>query len=276
MRALADAAGIPFHFSLITNGTLLTRDRVAQLRPLGLRSACVTLDGPRETHDAARPFRSGAGSSAVILRNLREVADLVDLQIGGNFTRENHREFPRLLDDLAGAGLTPGVVSQVRFDPVFREREGIVPADFRGGCVTGDEPWLFEATVHLREEILRRGYRTGRVMPSRCMMDFPTEPVVNHDGAIYPCPGLVDRREFALGDLGGGADRPRGGTRGLPRNWQNDDCLRCAYLPLCFGGCRYMTLLRTGSLDGLDCRKAYFDAVLGRLVDQDLRYGVRA
>ncbi len=270
MKTLCETAGIPFHFSLITNGTLLTRDRVEQLRPLGLKSASVTLDGPRETHDAARPYRNGKGSYDVILRNLRDVADLVDVQIGGNFARENWREFPRLLDDLAAAGLTPDIVSQVRFDPVFKEREGIAPPDFHGGCTCLDEPWLFEASLALREEILRRGYATGRIMPSRCMMDFPNHPVIDHDGALYGCPGLIGREEFKIGNLDGGISGTAAGA-----NWKKEECLACAYLPLCFGGCRYMTLLNTGTMQGVDCRKNYFDAVLEPLVLQDIRYQAR-
>ena len=45
--------------------------------------------------------------------------------------------------------------------------------------------------------------------------------------------------------------------------WKNDECLACAYLPLCFGGCRYMQLLRTGAMQGLNCQKEYFDRTLG-------------
>jgi uncharacterized protein len=103
------------------------------------------------------------------------------------------------------------------------------------------------------------------------MMDFPGERVVNWDGAIYPCPGLVGRAQFRLGDIG--AAEAGGGARTAPA-WHNETCLACAYLPLCFGGCRYMAFLRTGSTAGLDCRKAYFDAVLEPLVLQDIRYGV--
>lgn len=267
--ALAAAAGIPFSFSLITNGTLLTRKNVNKLRPLGLRSACVTLDGPRSTHDDARPFRSGSGSYDGILGNLRDVHDLVDLKIGGNYQRENYREFPRLLDDLAAEGLTPAVVSHVKFDPVVREREGIAPPDFHGGCTTLNEPWLYEASVFLREEILRRGYRTSRIMPAICMIDFPGQIVIDYDGAIYKCSGLIGRRQFQVGDLEQGLTDVRR-THDLDA-WKNETCLCCSYLPLCFGGCRYLKLLRDGEMSGVDCRKPYFDAVLEKLVLQDLR-----
>ena len=173
----------------------------------------------------ARPFRTGRGSYDVILGNLAAVAGLVDLQLGGNFTEENWRAFPSLFDDLAAAGLAPEAFSDVRFDPVFREAEGIAPPDMRGGCSTLDEPWVLEASVALREETLRRGYPTGRLLPSRCMVDFPGRPVINFDGGLYGCAGFIGREECRVGAIGAAPPRRRGravrsallGERDLPR-----------------------------------------------------------
>jgi uncharacterized protein len=52
--------------------------------------------------------------------------------------------------------------------------------------------------------------------------------------------------------------------------WKNDECLECAYLPLCFGGCRFFRKLKTGAIDGVDCRRNALDASLETLVRQDL------
>jgi uncharacterized protein len=57
-------------------------------------------------------------------------------------------------------------------------------------------------------------------------------------------------------------------------DWKIDDCLACAYLPLCFGGCKYLKLVREGSMRGVNCQKKYFDRVLAELVAQDIRYGL--
>jgi uncharacterized protein len=57
--------------------------------------------------------------------------------------------------------------------------------------------------------------------------------------------------------------------------WKKEECLECAYLPLCFGGCRYLTLLRNGRIDDVECRRAYLDETLERLVRQDLKYQPR-
>ena len=53
--------------------------------------------------------------------------------------------------------------------------------------------------------------------------------------------------------------------------WKNGKCADCEYLPLCFGGCRYMTYLRNGKIDQPDCQKDYLDATLETLIKQDIQ-----
>ncbi|MDQ7794496.1 MAG: radical SAM protein [bacterium] len=48
-------------FAMTTNGTLLDQARLDMLGDLGIRPL-ISLDGPREVHDAARPFANGRGS----------------------------------------------------------------------------------------------------------------------------------------------------------------------------------------------------------------------
>ncbi|HKN19411.1 MAG TPA: geopeptide radical SAM maturase [Dissulfurispiraceae bacterium] len=270
LKDLAEEKGIDFGFSLVTNGTLLTREIVDQLKPLGLRTASVTLDGPGDIHDRYRPFTSGKGSFATILANIKAVCDMTGIQIGGNYTRENFCQFPRLLDCLMENGLTPERISDIRFDPVTGESDEFVLPDFREACLSMDEPWLNEASVYLREEILRRGYRVGRIVPVVCMMEQQDNLVVNYNGDIYKCAGLIGRKEFCVGDLNTGI-KDFHLSHNLD-NWKNERCLSCAYLPLCFGGCRYLKLIRDGDMKGVDCRKSYLDAVLESLVLQDVKY----
>lgn len=272
MKAISESKGMRYSFSFITNGTLLTPDIVEKLKPLGLKSASITLDGPKDVHDRFRPFRSGKGSFDVILKNVRDVCDMMDIQIGGNFTEENYGEFPRLLDLFIGNKLTPDKISLIKFDPVLKEREGIAPPDFRDGCETINEPWLFDAGILLREDILKRGYKTQRIIPGSCMIEYRDNLVINYDGGIYKCPGLIGREQFRIGDLNIGI-RDYTLSHNL-KNWKNAECLDCSYLPLCFGGCRYMKLVRDDNIEGVDCKKPYFDAMLEALILQDVRYGL--
>ncbi|MGD0282456.1 MAG: SPASM domain-containing protein [Dissulfurispiraceae bacterium] len=84
------------------------------------------------------------------------------------------------------------------------------------------------------------------------------------------CAGLIGRKDFCVGDLITGI-RDYHLSHNLD-NWKNEKCLACAYLPLCFGGCRYLKLVRDGEMKGVDCRKRHFDAVLEPLVKQDIAY----
>ncbi|HEY6011990.1 MAG TPA: geopeptide radical SAM maturase [Nitrospirota bacterium] len=270
LRTCSDAKGIKYSFSLITNGTLLTRPVVEELKMFGLRSCRVTLDGPRGLHDRSRPFRSGAGTFDIIIRNLEQAAGAIDVHVNGNFTEANYRAFPGLLDLLVGSGLGPDRISSIGFYPVFNEGTRVSP-DFHDGCTSTDELWVAEAGTFLRGEILARGYRTEEVEPSACMIERTDHLVVNWDGSLYKCPGLIGRKEFCAGTvLTGVVDHASAHGIG---NWKNAECLACKYLPLCFGGCRYLKLIREGALTGVDCKRAYFDRALEALVLQDVKYG---
>jgi uncharacterized protein len=266
----AQSHRVEFTFAMVTNGTLLTRRTVSELLPLGFTGAKVTLDGPPEIHDRCRPFVSGRGSFATILANMKATCELIRIQVGGNYTRENYREFPRLLDLLLAEGLTPERLDLVKFDPVTKCGGEQLPPEFNDGCASINEPWVMEASVFLRSEILARGFQTPRVRPAPCMIESDHELVVNYDGSLYKCPAFMGWKEMAVGDLASGI-----GDFSVSHNlnvWKKDECLDCAYLPLCFGGCRLMKLVQEGRIDDVDCRKAYLDATLESLVRQDLHH----
>jgi uncharacterized protein len=272
LKRLARTAGISFSFYLMTNGTLLTKETVAAMKRLGLKEAYVTIDGPRENHDISRPYKSGAGSFGRIVGNIRDVCGMIEVQTGGNFTRKNYERFPELLDYLKAEGLLPSKVVVRGFFPVAAESAEFALPDFHEGIVSVDGPWLSDASIHLREEILKRGCRLEPVGPGACMMEHRNNILVNYDGTICKCPGLIGRREYVIGDIWSGTEDYRV-SHNLD-NWKNDECLGCAYLPLCFGGCRYMKFVRDGNMDGVDCKKAFFDATLEAFVNQDIKYGL--
>lgn len=266
----AEARGARFRFSLVTNGSLLTPAVVDELLPLGLVSAKVTLDGPPEAHDRSRPLRSGRGSFAAILTNLREVAGLVPVGLGGNYTVENWRRFPELLDYLRAIDLGPDRLAQVMFSPVLSV--GTSAPEARAGCASVNEPWLAEAAVVLRHEVLRRGYRTPKIAPSPCMVELTDAFAVNWDGTLTKCPALIGREDLVVGDVAQGVTADVAATFG-GRRWQAEGtCRDCAYLPLCFGGCRFVHWQREGVMAGVECQRPFLDATLGATIGQDARY----
>jgi uncharacterized protein len=260
--------GVAYTFNIISNGTLLTRPVVEELLLLGLAAIRTTLDGPREIHDKQRPFVSGKGSFDTILANLREIYELVPIDLGGNYTRANYRRFPELLDGLIAEGIVPDTFKAVGFSPVMPKADGSVAGHVGSTCACTDEPWVIEAGLFLREEIMKRGFPAPKLKPSACMIEFENDLVVGYDGNLYKCPVFMGQEDLRIGSLADGVSDYRG-SHNLDL-WKTDECLECAYLPLCFGGCRFFRKLKTGAIDGVDCRRVMLDASLETIVRQDL------
>jgi len=264
-----------FEFGLVTNGSLFRRKTAEELVALGLKDIKITLDGPRHIHNKNRPFKSGEASFDTLIKNIKETCDLVNIAISGNFEQDNYREFPQLLDYLINEGLTPDKLALVQFAPVMRRSERVLsPMEFNDGCMSMDEPWLMDASLFLREEIMKRGFRTPGVKPSFCLIESRNSYVVNHDGVLYKCPGFLGMEEFKAGDLEKGpVDYSSSYKTGI---WNNNECMECEYLPLCCGGCRFAKFVRDEMIDSPDCRRKYFDTCLETLVKQDIKYGIKA
>lgn len=271
MKSFAEGRGAAYTFTLTTNGSLFRREIAEELARLGLTTVKITLDGPAEIHNRCRPFRTGRGSFDVIIGNIRETCDVVKIGIGGNFTRENYRQFPKLLDYLQDEGLAADKLFQIKFDPVMpRLADNASPTDSIDVCMSINEPWLIEAGAFLREEVLRQGYNTPKIQPTPCQVELNDYYVVNYDGVLYKCPAFIGRKGFEIGDLKEGIrDYSEAYRIGL---YKNHECLECEYLPLCFGGCRYMAYARDGNLDMPDCKRPYLDACLETLIKQDVRH----
>lgn len=273
-RSVGEAArltGRKFSFSLVTNATLLTPEVVAELLPLGLTSGQITLDGSEKIHNRQRPFVSGKGSFAPIIANLKAVYRDVLIKPGGNFTRENYREFPAMLDALLDAGIDPAVIGAVQFSPILPKSGKIDP--HAAACVASSEPWLIEATLYLRGETLKRGFSVEQLNRGVCMIEIANSLVINHDGSLFKCPSLMGWPDLSVGTLMDGIVDYR--KSHFLDVWKNDECLDCAYLPLCFGGCRLLTLQKNGVIDTVECRRPMLDASLERLVLQDLDRNLR-
>jgi len=266
---------ISYKFTLVTNGSLFNKEVANELIKYGLDTVKITLDGPSDNHNKYRPFKSGHPSFNVIINNIKNTCDFTKISIGGNYDRENYKIFPQLLDLLKEEGLTYDKINIVKFDPIInRPEKEILPGEYRKGCLSINEPWLLNAEFFLREEILKRKYNYPKISPTPCIIEISDSYIVNYDGLIYKCPAFIGREEFAIGSLKNRLNDPAPVYQiGF---WKNTRCLNCEYLPLCFGGCRYIAFVRNGKVDQVDCRKEYLDNSLETLLKQDLKYRLKA
>ena len=270
LKPFAEAAGGRFTATLVSNGSLLSRTLLTPLLPLGLKAVKVTLDGPPDLHNQTRPYKNGQPSFAIILDNIKEVCDLVTVGIGGNFTARTWQRFPELLDLLLENGLAVERLGPVGFNAAMgvQDQEAGCMAD---GCLDYGVPWVTEATVALREAALRRGFRMPQIGPTPCMVEMDNGVAINVDGSLYKCPAIIGRKAFRAGDVWQGSDP--GLATYCRRHWhERQECRACVYLPLCFGGCRFISFQRTSAMAEVECRRDFLRATLGPMLLQDMEY----
>ncbi|MGA1824298.1 MAG: geopeptide radical SAM maturase [bacterium] len=270
IRSKAEQAGVEYSSTAVNNGTLLTEQRVQKLAALGLQDAQITIDGLKEQHNLSRPYKSGKGSFDTIILNLRKAAKYIKIQVVSNYTKKNYHGFPRILDYLCDKGIAQDTISMVRFVPVTKTAGISGLSDSRQGCSSMNEPWIFIASIELREEIMKRGFNTPRLHPAFCMLESKEDIVINYDGTFYKCPGFIGLKKFNVGDVIHG-ERKRRELYHLDV-WQCEKCLNCPYLPLCFGGCRYRSHINSYGIGAINCRKPFFDATLEAFVKQEIEY----
>lgn len=250
------ARGGTFEWEMTTNGIGLDPDFLRALRAFGPGAVKVTLDGDKETHDAARVYRNGKGTFDEILKNLISAARAapdVRLRLGGNFRPEQRDAYHRLILRLKAERLE-GAFDGIRFKPVIDT--GAAAASTCTSCASVSAE--ADAVKQLAEAVDASGLArtpSGHAVPSGpCELHWKHSYVVDPDGHVYKCPAVAGRPELAVAHVG------KPGERAAPllqlRPWEQ--CGDCPYLPVCVGGCLGGKFLQTGRMDEVFCRKEHF------------------
>ena len=264
-------------YSILTNGTLLTEDVLAQLgqahRRRRLDVVQVSIDGSRaEIHDASR----GKGSFEKAIRGLR-LLRAAGFPATARVTVNRHnvgdleRTFRLLLDDVGLARV--GTNDAMPMGTGCARREDIV-------LLTEQRPEAMRTLVRLEREYpgrltatagslalwhmfreMEEARATGRKTRrwtmgclSSCGCMF-AKLAVHHDGMIVPCNMLA---AAALGTIGETPirsiwqDHPllkeMRGRGKIPMD-QVPGCAGCEWIPYCSGGCPAAEYTRTGEMN---------------------------
>jgi len=259
---LCEDKKVGYTASIITNGTLLSREVAEKLKALKVTSAQVTLDGPREVHDRRRPYRSGAGTFDTIISRLEEAAGILPVALRVNVDRSNVEKARRFYGNLSAYSW---------FDPeIFSVYFGYV-RKFSASCRCSQDECLmlsefWDREYELQEQLVGLGV-TEPAYPdisSGCGATSISSYVVGPEGELYKCWNHLGDRTQVVGNVAEPVDFGPLYIRYLSESFENDpECLECRFLPICMGGCvdvRIQTKL--GRMPEKDCARWKF--YLGR------------
>ncbi len=242
-------------FSLTTNGTLLTPEIIDFLVEHRI-GVTVSMDGPKEQHDALRVYANGKGSYDVLApkvkaliaqHSTRPIAARVTL------TRQvtNVKEiFHHLREEFgfAEVGFAPVTAAPKRLytieanhlDRIFEQFKELA-AEYRDWALAGRQHGFSNVSDTLAE--LHAGINKSH--PCGAGLGLVG---VGPSGDIAPCHRFVDSDSHALGNvLAGGLDREKQQAF-LDRGHISAkfDCHSCFARPLCAGGCHHEAFVRYG------------------------------
>jgi len=248
---LARARGARITFSITTNGTLLTEDDGRFFEQHGF-AVTVSIDGPKDVHDAQRPFKGGAGSYDAVMKRVAPLLKIQHkMQVSARVTvTPRNLSLRRTLDSFIAAGF-----HSVGFSPMLSAPTAA------GEMQSGDLELMLGEMIDCGREY-ERASRGGRRYPFANMTNAMREihrgthrpyPCgagagylgVSAEGELSACHRFVGDEEGAMGSLDDGIDISRQAdwlaTRHVHRQ---EPCRSCWARYLCGGGCHHEVIGR--------------------------------
>lgn len=239
---LAKQRQLEFLTEIITNGELLTENMARFLSQYNWRRVQITLDGPARIHDARRHGKHNRPTFDRIWSNVLMLAHsdyipMIDIRL--SLDSENFEHIPELVDFMAKAGIQ----DRVRLSIGFTE------SSFFTQIKETQEEWQAKQALRVWKCARDNGfkipdeYTTGPL----CVAQAKHSAVLQPDGSLQKCFCTSGLSCYGFGHIS--ADTP-GYTKDVKfENFDRiNDCIKekCAYLPICGGGCTYHAAVENG------------------------------
>lgn len=261
----------PFRFSVTTNGTLLTDERIRFMKRHGF-GLLLSMDGNKSVQDYNRPYADGKGSFTI----LKPVVPKVLAAWPGTTFRMT--AIPETCSHLfesimwaAAQGFTNFFVTPNVFEPWSNEARGALAAELRRYADyyaeskrSGVRPIMFstfeQAFQDLKQIAAAEKGGAWRSMPKcracgKCGLGASRFASVHPNGSIYACQEMTSNKgaesPFYIGSIYSGVDNQR--RRALMESFdalpvRGEYCDDCKYDRICDGGCVANNYMITGSV----------------------------
>jgi uncharacterized protein len=250
----ARGEGRVIDFSLTTNATLLTPAIIEFLSENNI-GVTVSMDGPREMHDALRVFSNGRGSYNIIEPKVKAlIAQHKTRPITARVTMTSHamnvrRIYDHLKHELGfyEVGFAPVTTSPNRLYAINEPGMDSVLAQFTD-LAREYEQFALRGEHHgfsnVSDTIAELHQGVNKSHPCGAGLGLLG---VGPSGDIAPCHRFVDSDIHKLGHVSAGLDLERAGDF-LARGHINTkyDCHTCWARPVCAGGCHHEAFVRYG------------------------------
>lgn len=250
-KAAAAAAGKSYAASITTNATLLTPERIEELRDAGMVHYQITIDGDSDTHNKIKVLGKKS-AYATTMANIAKIIEHTPVMLRFNYTKDNMKP-ESIIADL-DATLPKEHRHMVTFTifKVWQEAEDAVPAH------------VVEKLAEMAKSI---GLRPRFADAGMCYADQLNFDCVFPNGNVGKCdnhnPEMVGGRISDSGKVEwSGTNEAFTPTVGLEKS----ECVKCKYLPICWGPCVSKREKMLKERGGVHCQFADRDSFMANMI----------
>lgn len=264
--AMIGETNTSFSAFIITNASLMTSSDIDAFKKYHIDGAQITIDGPREVHDARRKHISGESTFDKLIENVNALLDAgIRVIVRINIDKDNLDRMEDLLRDLKER-IRNYEKLQIDFGKVAVFTD--VCKSVENSCFSTEQ--YAEVLLPLYGKVMEMGFSMNKmtVYPSLrfnyCCADYMNSYVIDVEGDIYKCWNDVGRPGNKCGNV---KDKEIGISHKYldwiqwnPLNVPK--CRECNLLPICGGGCPSMALQQDDNSPVCDAVKYNLENVL--------------
>jgi uncharacterized protein len=261
---LSTFRGKTYSSDIITNGVLLTHENAKILKKALVSSVQITMDGDKEIHDKMRPAPN-KGSYDDVLKGLLVSREYFNTSLRINLSHDNIVSIPILLNTLASLELFE---LSLNLAPIFSNDKSKENKSYLSREEFAQEQLkLSKMAVNLGFSVTSGFGANDTSLP--CTALDPSHYTLEPRGAVHKCVDFLGDYNHTVAVIDEGKLFPQKNQYTwdnydiftLYQPTEDDDCLNCQYLPLCYGGCPKNRML------GHDKRKYICTPLRFNLVD---------
>lgn len=245
--------GLEYGAFMISNGSLINDDTIQTMKDCNIRGIQITVDGPKHIHDSRRICKTGESTFELIVNNINLLlANSIEVVLRINVDKSNEQEIESLVLYLDHKLISKNI--RITFGQVTAYTEAC--RSIEGSCYNNVE--FARRIVNFYYLLEKYGFEKANPFPypeaklNYCCAELLNSFVIDHEGYLYKCWNLVGDIENAVGNINEPTFDSSGYKSGrwLSRNpLESDKCRECSLLPLCVGGCPYVTEVKKESCE---------------------------
>lgn len=219
--------------SLITNGYLLSNDKIEELRKYKLNYVQITIDGPPEHHNHNRPLKSGMPTYDKIISNIDNILQKnpeITVNVRINVHKDNRNSFSEIYKTLTSRW--KGHNYRISLVFVSDNDNCMVP------CMKLHDRFNFLKELSMDKDLPKINFFPENQVYG-CTATYQNSFVIGPKGEFYKCWADIGNEERIIGSIYEGltnysliAEYMVGSDM-----FSDEKCLKCFLFPICNGVC---------------------------------------